>query len=123
MRTVSASSIRQAAQLKVLREIKKKYTRGMAIAARNMLQAAKDAMEIDKEMAAEFAEALGDDRHHLIYQETFEPNGCACGNSDPAHCSKFKKVKKLAKYLIWKTGSGALQEESDSSESEVVADV
>ena len=85
MSTTTASSIRKAAQVKMLMEIRKKYAPRMALAARFMQQAVAEAEAIDTEMVAEFEEAIGDTRHILLHQMTFEPNGCGCGHFDFLH--------------------------------------
>ena len=92
-KTGSVSSIRQAAQRKLLDKIRLKYARRMAFQMRRIARAVREATVIEKEMREEFASALGDKNHPLNKDATFEP----------FFTPGFKETKFLVEHIIKET--------------------
>ena len=92
-KTDSVSSIRKAAQRKLLDKIRLKYARRMGFQMRRIARAVREATAIEKELKEEFAAALGDKDHLLNKDATFEP----------FFTPGFKETKFLAEHIIKET--------------------
>jgi hypothetical protein len=102
-KTGSVSSIRQAAQRKLLDKTRLQYAKRMGFQMRRIARAVREAMAIERELKEEFAAALGDRDHALNKDATFEP----------FFTPGFKETKFLADHIIKETDRLMNKENAD----------
>jgi hypothetical protein len=107
--TASVSSVRREAQQRMLSVIKKKYAPRMRTAARFLLHAVRDALEVENELKEEFVKALGTDNHELIAEATFETSEADGAQTNMMDIKDFAKdVIAAAEWAIYPYEDGVV---------------